>query len=141
MKPGRWSRKRVLLTLSIAAVLALLALFKFSPHRTVVLNWDYNYTHDPPCASPSAENCVRGFRVSVGDLSDHSQQLFVANPADASRNANQRLETTLKVDRFGYLRFCVLAVKNLRGGITVESVPLCRKRLVLPFAIGSHWAQ
>lgn len=139
MRPRWWTRNHVLMTLPILALLLVLAVLKFSPPRTVVLNWDYNYAHDPPCTSRLADNCVTGFRVFVGEPGNRSQQLFVANPVDAGRNlGNARLGATFKVNRFGYLQFCVLAVKKGLSVSTVESVPMCMRRLVLPFGIGSN---
>jgi len=136
MRPGWWDR--VFVALPILALLVI-AILKFSQPRTVVLHWDYDYAQDPPCSSRLADNCVTGFRVFVGEPDDRSQQLFVANPADVGRNpANSRLGATLKVDRFGYRQFCVLAVKKGMSASTVESAPICMKRLVLPFGIGHN---
>lgn len=139
MRPRWWTRNHVLMTLPILALLLVLAVLKFSPPRTVVLNWDYNYAHDPPCTSRLADNCVTGFRVFVGEPSNRSQQLFVANPVDAGHNpGNARLGVTFKVNHFGYLQFCVLALKKGMSVSTVESAPICMRRLVLPFGIGSN---
>jgi len=143
MRPGWWRRNRVLLTLPILVLLLVFAMLKLSPPRTIILNWDYDYAHNPPCSPRLADNCVTGFRVFVGAPDNRSQQLFVANPVDAGRELrNLRLGATFKVRRFGSLQFCVLAVKKgLSTSTTVESAPICMKRLVLPFGIGSNWAQ
>jgi len=142
MESRRWTGKRMLLVLAAVAVVLLLATLKFSAPRTVSMTWDYDYAHNPPCASPSAGNCVSGFRVFVGELSDRSQQLFVSNRFDASHNlVSQRLEATFELKRFGYVQLCVVAVKNAQIGLTVESAPLCMKRLVLPFGIASSWTK
>ncbi len=130
--------KRVWLVLAILVVALLLAAPKFSAPRTVSVRWDYDYAHDPPCTSPSADNCISGFRVFVGDPDKPSQQLFVANRFDAGPHmVSKGLETKFKVNRFGYLQFCVVAVRKGQMGMTVESAPLCRRRLVLPFGIAS----
>jgi len=139
-------RKRllpVLLGALVVVVVFVLAALRFSAPRSISMSWDYSYAaHDLPCASPSAEDCVTGFRVFVGDRNHRSQQLFIANRPDAGQNrASQQLAANFTVNRFGYLQFCVLAVRNGRGGLTYESIPVCKKRLVLPFAIGSSWAK
>jgi len=141
MTVGWWRRKRWLLTSPVASILLVVAVLELAPPRTVDVNWDYDYVHDPPCTSRSPDNCVTGFRVFVGDPHDRSQQVFVANPDEIGRNpAHQRLGTFLKVDRSGYLQFCVLAVKTGQSrSTTVESAPICTRRLVLPFGIGSNW--
>jgi hypothetical protein len=142
MGSRRWTRKRMLLVSIVVAAVLLLAALEFSPPRTVSMTWDYDYAHDLPCASPSAGNCITGFRVFVGELNDRSQQQFVSNRFDADRNlVRQRLEADFEVNRFGYLQLCVVAVKNAQIVVTVESAPLCRKRLVLPFGIASSWTK
>jgi len=141
MGSRRWTRKKVLLVLAVVAVVLLLAL-KFSPPRTLSMTWDYDYAHNPPCTAPSAGNCVSGFRVFVGELNHRSQQIFVSNRFDVGRSlVSQQLETNFEVNRFGYLQLCVVAVKNTQIGVTVESAPLCMKRLVLPFGIASSWTK
>jgi len=136
MGPGWWTPKRALLVLAALAIVSLLAVLKFSTPRTVRVRWDYDYAQDPPCTSPAADNCVSGFRVFVGDPTNRSQQLFVANRFDAGHHMmSEGLEATFKVNRFGYLQFCVVAVRKGQIGVTVESPPLCSRRLVLPFGI------
>lgn len=103
------------------------------------MRWDYDYAHDPPCTSPSADNCVSGFRVFVGGPNNRSQQVFVANRSDAGHPmVSQGLEATLKVKRFGYPQFCVVAVRKEPIGVTLESTPLCSRQLVLPFGLASN---
>jgi len=143
MRPGWWRRNRGLLILPILALVIVFAILRLSPPRTIVVNWDYDYAHDPPCSSRVADNCVTGFRVFLGEPGNRFQQLFVPNPVDAGREPRKsRFGATFKVRRFGYLQFCVLAVKEgPSASTTVESAPICMKRLVLPFGIGSYWAQ
>jgi hypothetical protein len=142
MESGRWTGKRKLLLLAVVAVALLLVVLEFAPPRTVSMSWSYDYAHDPPCTSRLTGNCVSGFRVFVGELNHRSQQLFVSNRFDSGHNVvSQRVEAAFEVERFGYLQLCVVAVKNGQIGVTVESTPMCMKRLVLPFGVGSSWAR
>jgi len=131
----RWTLKRGLLILAIPGIL-LFAVLEFAAQRAVRVSWDYDYAHDPPCASVWDHDCVLGFHVFVGNPNNRSQQVFVANRFDAGHLSKQ-LETTFPVNRFGYLRFCVVAVKQGQMAVMVESTPVCMKRWVLPFGIGS----
>lgn len=139
MGPGWWTRKRVLLVFAAAAVVLFLATPKFpAAPRTIIMHWDYDYAHDPPCTSPSAENCVSGFRVFVGEPKDRSQDLFVPNRFDAGHHiVSKKLEATFQVEHFGYLQLCVVAVKRGPMAVMVESAPLCAKRWVLPLGSAS----
>ena len=132
-----WTLKGAVLSLAIAGIL-LFAVLEFATPRTVSVRWDYDYVHDPPCASVSAYDCVLGFHVFVGSPNHRSQQVFVANRFDAGhRLVSKQIETTFHANRFGYLQFCVVAVKQGQMGATVESTPQCMKRWVLPFGIAS----
>ena len=133
-----WTRKRKLLVFAVAAAVLFVVILELSPPRTVSMSWNYDYAHDPPCTPKSTGNCVSGFRVFVGELNDRSQQLFVSDRFDSNHNVvTQRLGASFEVKRFGYLQLCVVAVKNGQIAVTVESTPMCTKRLVLPFGIGS----
>ena len=135
MGPVPWTFKRALLTLAIPAIL-LFAVLEFAAPRAARVRWDYDYAHDPPCASVWGYDCVLGFHVFVGSPNDRSQQVFVANRFDAGqRLLSKQIEATLRVNRFGYLQFCVVAVKQGQMAVMVESTPVCMKRWVLPFGI------
>jgi len=127
--------KRALLILSVPGIL-LFAVLEFAAQRAVRVSWDYDYAHDPPCASVWDHDCVLGFHVFVGNPNNRSQQVFVANRFDAGHHlVSKQLETTFHVNRFGYLQFCVVAVKQGQMTVMVESTPVCTKRWVLPFGI------
>jgi len=133
----RWTLKRGLLILAIPGIL-LFAVLEFAAPRAVRVRWDYDYAHDPPCASVWGYDCVLGFHVFVGSPNDRSQQEFVANRFDVGHHlASKQLETTFHANRFGYLQFCVVAVKQGQMAMMVESTPVCMKRWVLPFGIAS----
>jgi hypothetical protein len=136
MSPG-WQSLRRVLPVSIALIFAfLLIVSRFAAPRSVHLRWDYDYTHDPPCASPWAANCTLGFYVFLGGAKERSQALFVNNRFDAKHQVvSQGLEAEFRLREFGYLQFCVVAVKQGAMGIIVESAPLCSRRLVLPHRI------
>ena len=104
--------------------------------RSIRMRWDYDYKHDPPCASRWDENCIRGFYIFVGGSGGRTQQSFVDNRFDKNhRVLSEGLEATFQVGQFGYLPVCVVAVKQGPMATTVESVPLCTRRLVLPLRI------
>jgi hypothetical protein len=127
--------KRALLILSVPGIL-LFAVLEFAAPRAVRVRWDYAYVHDPPCASVWGYNCVLGFHVFVGSPNSRSQQVFVANRFDAGQHlVSKQLEATFHANRFGYLQFCVVAVKQGQMVVMVESTPVCIKRWVLPFGI------
>jgi len=127
--------KRALLILSVPGIL-LFAVLGFAAPRAVRVRWNYDYAHDPPCASVWGYDCVLGFHVFVGSPNNRSQQEFVANRFDAGHHlVSKQLETTFHVNRFGYLQFCVVAVKQGQMTVMVESTPVCTKRWVLPFGI------
>lgn len=139
MRPERRILLRVLPVLILLACVFLLVVSRFAVPRTIHMGWNYDYTHDPPCASRWADNCTRGFYVFVGGPKERSQQLFVENRFDAGhRVLGEGLEATFQVRQFGYLQFCVVAIKQGSMAITVESVPLCSRRLVLPRRFGRH---
>jgi hypothetical protein len=121
-------------SLVILACLFLFAASKFAlAPRTIRMRWDYDYKNDPPCASRWNENCTRGFYVFLAGTGGRSQQLFVDNRFDKEhRVVGQGLEATFPVRQFGYLQFCVVAVKQGAMATTAESVPLCSRRVVLP---------
>ncbi len=127
--------KRALLILAILGIL-LFAVLEFAAPRAVRVRWDYDYVHDPPCASVWGYDCVLGFHVFVGSPNDRSQQVFVANRFEAG-HLSKPIETTFPVNRFGYLQFCVVAVKQGQMAVMVESTPMCKKHWVLPFGIAS----
>jgi hypothetical protein len=112
----------------------------FAPRR-IHVRWDYDYKHDPPCSSRWAPNCIQGFYVFVGGAAERLDGAFVENRFDGSRQVVGRgLETDFQVHEFGYLRFCVVAVKQGPMATTVESAPICRHRWVLPTGITRrHW--
>ncbi|MFZ3212870.1 MAG: hypothetical protein WA188_15310 [Terriglobales bacterium] len=133
----RGTLKRTLLILAIPVIL-LFAVLKFATPRSVIVRWDYDYVHDPPCASVWAYDCVLGFHVFVGSPNNRSQQVFVANRFDAGHHlVSKQIETSFPANRFGYLQFCVAAVKQGQMTVMVESTPQCMKRWVLPFGIAS----
>jgi hypothetical protein len=132
------TRKRALLILAIAGIL-LFAVLEFASPRAVRVRWDYDYAHDPPCATVWGYDCVLGFHVFVGSPNNRSQQVFVANRFDAGHHlVSKPIEATFHANRFGYLQFCVVAVKQGQMAVMVESTPVCKKRWVLPFGIASE---
>ena len=141
MEHVRWTLKRALLVLAIPGIL-LFAVLELAAPQAVRVHWDYDYAHDPPCASVWAYDCVLGFHVFVGNANDRSQQVFVGNRFDAGQHlVSKQLETTFHANRFGYLQFCAVAVKQGQMAVMVESTPVCMKRWVLPFGIASDRAK
>jgi hypothetical protein len=130
---------RVLPVLIVLACVFVLGVSRFSAPRTVKLRWDYDYSHDPYCSSRWAENCTLGFYVFVGSPAKRFHQVFIENQFDAGHQVLSRgIEAEIKVREFGYLQFCVAAVKQGSMGATVESTPLCSRQLVLPNRFGRH---
>lgn len=136
MSPEMRTLQRVLPILAVLAFLFLVVVSRHAAPRTIRMHWDYDYKHDPPCASRWEENCTRGFYVFIGQTAGRSEQSFVDNRFDNNhRVMSEGLETAFQVRKFGYLQFCVVAVKQGAMSTTVESVPLCKRQLVLPLRV------
>ena len=131
-------RERVRQLILLFLIIGALGIFfrKLSRHiapRAVRMRWNYDYRNDRPCISRWDEGCIRGFYVFVAERGGRSQQSFVENRFDKDRRVvGEGLETTLQTGEFGYLQFCVVAIKQGPMATTVESVPICRRRFVLP---------
>ena len=134
--PGR-AQQLILLFLIVVALGVILR--KVSRHiapRSVHMRWNYDYRNDRPCTSRWEEGCIRGFNVFATEKGGRSHQVFVDNRFDKDhRVVGEGLETTLQMGEFGFLQFCVVAVKQGPMATTVESVPVCSRRLVLPLRI------
>lgn len=132
---------------AIAALLVVLTLalgLMQQSRRNVALQWDYDYSHDPPCTSSLTRNCVLGFSAFIRDSESRSQEVFVPNRFGQNGQVlNRDISTTLTVRRYGDVQFCVTAVGVNASGRRVESLPTCVSKWVLPFrltsvAIGDH---
>ena len=127
---------------AIVAILGLLALsliFQALGGRTATLQWDYDYTKDPPCAGDKKtasprKLCVVGFNAFVGTPANRSNQKFVPNQFDPSgKIVSKGISVTLQVQHYGNKQFCVTSVAQDQTGGTVESLAICSTRVVLPF--------
>ena len=131
---------------AMVAILGLFALslaFHVFGDKTATLQWDYDYTKDPPCsgdrktASPR-KGCVVGFNAFVGTPANRSNQKFVPNQFDPSgKIVSKGISVTLQLQHYGNTQFCVTSVAQDQTGGTVESLPICSTRVVLPFGASS----
>ena len=131
----RWA---AVVTISLVLIIFGVAMVQHAPGREVTLRWNYDYAHDPPCAPILSRKCVIGFHVFVGRGGERHQEVFISNVRDLRPSASTAMQTTMRVRSYGNLQFCVVAIGRDEQGIGVESLPLCTKRIVLPFAIGKQ---
>jgi len=135
------NRIGVAIALLVLAALGL-AFYKAFRTRTATLQWDQNYTQDPPCGrsgapNPPAKRCLLGFKVFLGPPTSRSQQQFVPNRFDQNgRIISKGITWTMPVRALGNIQFCVVSVVTDGSPQTMESLPICTTRRVLPFGLG-----
>lgn len=131
--PMKW--RTTILTLGV--ILALVLAADLWRGRKVTLRWDYDYVKDPPCELQQKRvgPCVLGFNIFLKGITGSANRKFVANRFDSGRVLGRDLQVTLPVHSYGQVEFCVVSVAKDEKGSSIESLPTCGTRLLLPFGI------
>ena len=132
----RWMTVAATVLLTLAVLLAV----SYPQGRSATLQWDYDYSKNPPCdvvvkGKRLQDDCILGFNAFLDGPAKRTEQQFVPNRFDQGGHVVEKaISVVLPVRRYGQVDFCVTALGRDQHGRSVESFPVCSQRWVLPFS-------